>query len=135
MPVNSSGDARAGARVVEGGEEDVVLLGGADGDLDALAGERAGDDRPGLQRRGELRGLLPHRQPHEVGLAVGDGEPALAQRRGEPLPLGGDGGAAPPDLVLATRAATAAAWASIETLNGTWVLRTASATAGSSATR
>ena len=121
---------------VQRGEEDVVLLGGADGDPDALAGERAGDDGARLEGGGQRGRPLPQRQPDEVGLAVGDVEPALAQRGGQPVALGDDGGAAaraPPPRWPAPR--RAAAWASIETLNGTWVLRTASATAGSSATR
>src|SRR3954453_22063548 len=82
-----SGHPRAGAHVVEGREEDVVLLRRADGDPDALAGEQAGDHRACLPRGGELGGLLPRRQPDEVGLAVGDVEAAPAQGGGEPVAL------------------------------------------------
>src|SRR4051794_24238645 len=75
---------RDGAHVVERGEEDVVLLGRAHGDADALTGERPGDDRPRLERRGRLGGALTQREPDEVGLTVGDVDAPLAQRGGEP---------------------------------------------------
>src|SRR5215207_3383450 len=78
-PVPMTSDDRArGPDLVERGQEHVVLLGGADGDADALAGERPGDDRPGLECGGQSGGLLPHGQPDEVRLAVGDVEPTLA---------------------------------------------------------
>src|SRR5689334_13270750 len=80
-----SGDRRAGTHRVQRVEEDVVLLGGAHGDADALAGERPGDDGARLEGRGDPGGLLAEGQPDEVGLAVGDVEPALVQGRGEPL--------------------------------------------------
>src|SRR3954471_5241089 len=74
---DDSGDGRRAPYVVQRGEEDVVLLGAADGDPDALPGEGPGDDGAGLQRCGQTCGLLAHGQPHEVGLAVRDVEPAV----------------------------------------------------------
>src|SRR3712207_7576182 len=74
---------RGGECVVEGGQEDVVLLRRADRDPDALPRERAGDDRAGLEggRSEEHTSELQSRQYLVCRLLLEKKKPDSARHR------------------------------------------------------